>query len=130
MKLRAAVSSAELKLPREEVPFVGHTAMLVVQLAGSQDVAGWYESDWAVRVVSLEGVHGVITLQSGRQADGVTALVFYEGDAAQQAQMIRAEAPHHRDAHIMADAPFLLIDPLRYPWAEAIRQSSLPRTVA
>jgi hypothetical protein len=30
----------------------------------------------------------------------------------------------------MADAPFLLIDPLRYPWAEAIRRSSLPQTVA
>jgi hypothetical protein len=130
MKLRAAVSSAEIKLPRDEVPFVGHTAMLVVQLVGSDDVVTWYEGDWAERVVSLDGVHGVMTLQSSRQSDGVTAMIFYEGDAAQQTQAIRAHAPHHPDAHIMADAPFLLIDPLRYPWAEAIRQSSLPKSVA
>jgi len=130
LTLLGAVSAASLKLPREEVPFVGHTAVLVIQRTGSDAVASWYEQEWAPRVVSLEGVHGVMTLQSSRRADARTDFVFFEGDAVEQTGAIRAGAPHHAEAAISADAPFLLIEPLRYPWAEAIRNSSLPQTVA
>ena len=45
-------------------------------------------------------------------------------------RVIRAAAPHHADATVVLDAPFLFIDPLRYPWADAIRASDLPATVA
>lgn len=31
---------------------------------------------------------------------------------------------------VVADVGFLLIEPLRYPWADSIRQSLLPRTVS
>jgi hypothetical protein len=130
LTLLGAISAPALKLPREEVPFVGHTAALVVQRSGADQVASWYEQEWAPRVVSLDGVHGVMTLQSGRQADGRTDFVFFEGDAVAQTVAIRAAAPHHPEATIAADAPFLLIEPLRYPWAESIRNSSLPRTVS
>jgi len=130
MTLVSAVSSPELKLPKDEVPFVGHTALLVVQRRASDAVAAWYRDDWAPRVVAIDGVHGVMTVRSSRQATDETDLVFLEGDAAGQTRAVRAAAPHHPEAQIMADAPFLLIDPLRYPWAEAIRRSSLPQTVA
>ena len=130
MTLVSAVSSRELKLPKDEVPFVGHTALLVVQRRASDAVAAWYRDDWAPRVVAIDGVHAVMTLRSSRQANDETDLVFLEGDAAAQTRAVRAAAPHHPEAQIMADAPFLLIDPLRYPWAEAIRRSSLPQTVA
>jgi hypothetical protein len=35
--------------------------------------------------------------------------------------------PHTTE--VLVDAPYLLIDPLSYPWAEAIRSSDLPKTV-
>jgi hypothetical protein len=31
---------------------------------------------------------------------------------------------------VMVDAPFVHIDPLRYPWAQAIRDSDLPKSIA
>jgi hypothetical protein len=129
MTLVAAVSSPELKLPREEVPFVGHSGILVIQATGAGDVATWYEQEWASQVVALDGVHGVMTFQASRQADARTHLVLLEGDVAEQTKAIRSRAPHHQKAHVTVDAPFLLIEPLRYPWADDIRNSSLPQNV-
>jgi hypothetical protein len=71
-----------------------------------------------------------MTLQSSRQVDARTDFVFFEGDAVQQTRAIRAGAPHHAEVAVSAEAPFLLIEPLRYPWADAIRKSTLPKTVA
>lgn len=130
MELVSAVSSAELKLPSAEVPFVGHTGLLVVQRQAEDQVSAWYRGDWAGRVVQLAGVHGVMTVHSSRHEEQETDLIFFEGDPVQQTKAIRAAAPHHPAARILADAPFVLIDPLRYPWAQAIRDSSLPATVA
>jgi hypothetical protein len=129
MALVSATSSAELKLPKDEVPFVGHTGLLVLQRRASEAVAAWYRGEWASRVVSVDGVHGVMTVRSSRQPDQETDLVFLEGDVADRTRAVRAVAPHHPEVQIIADAPYLLIDPLRYPWAEAIRKSSLPQTV-
>jgi hypothetical protein len=130
MTLVSAVSSPELRLPAEEVPFVGHTGLLVFQRRATADVAEWYRTEWAARVGAVPGVHGVLTLRSSRDDAHETDLVYFEGDAAAQAQTIRNAAPHHEGVTVLADAPFLLIDPLRYPWAAAIRDSSLPATVA
>jgi hypothetical protein len=124
----SAVSSKDIALPSEEVPFVGHTAMLVVHRRSSDPVADWYRTEWAARVVDVEGVHGVATYDldaPGEQFD----LVHFEGDPLRQTEAIRGAAPHHDDAVVLADAPFLLINPLDYPWAESIRSSTLPTTV-
>lgn len=129
MTLVAATSDADLALPSHEVPFLGHTGLLVVQRRCPPSVADWYTSDWARAVVGAEGVHGVITLRSSRQEDQFTDLVLLEGDPGERTLAIRAAAPHHDGATVLADAPFLLIDPLRYPWAESIRRSSLPATI-
>jgi hypothetical protein len=129
LTIESAVSAPELRLPAEEVPFVGHTGVLVVQRAGSDQVHRWYREEWAPAVVSVPGVHGVVTFTSARQADARTDMVLFEGDPVQQTAAVRGRAPHHPDARITADAPFVLIEPLRYPWAEAIRSSSLPQTV-
>src|SRR4051812_48295763 len=80
LALVSALSSKEISLPPEEVPFVGHTAMLVVHRRSSAAVGEWYRSEWAGRVVDVEGVHGVATYDleaPGEQFD----LVYFEGDA-------------------------------------------------
>jgi hypothetical protein len=130
MEMVSATSAPDLKLPAEEVPFLGHTGLLVVQRRSDSSVAEWYHGDWARRVVALDGVHGVMTMRSGRQEGQETDLVLFEGDAGQQTKAIRTAAPHHPAARVLVDAPFLLIEPLRYPWAAAIRESTLPPTVA
>jgi hypothetical protein len=56
-------------------------------------------------------------------------LVFLEGDVAERTAALRAAAPHHPDVSLLVDAPFVHIDPLRYPWVDAIANSDLPKTV-
>lgn len=129
LALVTAVSSPDLRLPPEEVPFVGHTGLLMVQRTGSPEVARWYATEWTPLVAAVPAVHGVATFESGRDPDRHTDLVMFEGDATACTAAVRAAAPHHREAVVLADAPFLLIEPLRYPWAEAIRRSDLPPTV-
>ncbi len=129
LSLVSAVSSKDIALPPEEVPFVGHTALLVVHRRSDGVVADWYRNEWARRVVDVDGVHGVATFEldaPGEQFD----LVYFEGDPVLQTEAIRAAAPHHDRVIVLAEAPFLLINPLDYPWAEAIRSSSLPKTIA
>jgi hypothetical protein len=130
MELVSATSSPAIGLPPEEVPFVGHTALLVVQREADPAVSAWYRDEWARQVVAVNGVHGVMTVRSGRQEGRETDLVLLEGDAGQQTKAVRDAAAHHPAARVMVDAPFLRIEPLRYPWAEAIRASSLPKTVS
>jgi hypothetical protein len=125
-----AVSAPELLLPPEDVPFLGHTSLHVVQRRGSEAVRAWYCDDWAPRVASLPGVHGVMSVTSVNRPGLDVDLVFVEGDPVAQTGAIRGAAPHHVDAEVVLDTPFLLIQPLLYPWADEIRASDLPQTVA
>ncbi|MGA7418015.1 MAG: hypothetical protein WBW80_08495 [Acidimicrobiales bacterium] len=129
-ELVSAVSSPDLALPAIDVPFVGHHGVLMVRRRGSDEVAAWYHEEWSKRVAGLEGVHGVVSLRlAGGDGDELD-LVFLEGDVGERTFALRAAAPHHPDVVVMVDAPFVHIDPLRYPWAQAIRDSDLPKTIA
>ena len=130
MALVAAASSPAIRLPPEEVPFVGHTGLLFVQRRCPPELHEWYGAEWLPRAAAVEGVHGVMTFQSSRDAAARTDLVLFEGDAAALTGAIRAAAPHHAGAEVTADAPYLVIEPLCYPWAGAMRASDLPATVA
>ena len=129
MALVAAASSPALGLHDDEVPFVGHTGLLLVQRRSGPAVADWYRGEWSRRVAAVEGVHGVLTFQSSRDGSARTDLVLFEGDAIERTRAVRAAAPHHPDAEITADAPYLLIEPLSYPWAAAMGASDLPARV-
>lgn len=116
----AAHGRPALQLRERDVPFVGHTGVIVVQRRG--------EDDRASRVVELDGVTGAWVLRSRSRPELFLDLVFVEDDPAGRAVAIRDAVPHTAD--VVVDAPFLLIDPMRYPWADDIRSSSLPKTVA
>jgi hypothetical protein len=125
-----AVADPTRTLVAGDVPFVGHTALLVVERHGDDVPAGWYRDVWAPAVVALDGVHGVMSTVSSTREGLALDLVFLEGDPAELARRIRSAAPQHEASTVILDAPFLAIDPLRYPWADAIRSSTLPRTVS
>jgi len=109
-----------LQLRRRDVPFVSHDGVVVVQ---HQDPDGRLAA-----VVELEGVAGAWRLQSRRRPGTYVDMYFVEGDPGEAALAIRAGAPHRGE--VMVDAPYLLIHPLHYPWAEELRSSDLLATVA
>jgi hypothetical protein len=115
-----AVGRPALQLLPRDVPFVGHTGVIVVQRTG--------DDDRAPAIAELEGVTGVWTLVSQRRAGLSMDLIFVEGDLAERTVAIRDAVPHTAD--VLVDAPYSLISPMHYPWAEAIRRSDLPATVA
>jgi hypothetical protein len=127
--LESTASASAIKLPTEDVPFVGHNAIVCVQRRGSDAVNAWYRGEWARRVVDLHGVHGVMSLSSHNRPGLQMDVVFVEGDVITATQLIRTSVGHHPEAEIVLDAPFDLIQPLSYPWADDIRNSDLPKTV-
>jgi hypothetical protein len=117
---RAAAAPEALQLQPREVPFVGHTGVVVVQRHGPDGRAG--------AIAELDGVHGVWSLESRNRPGLSLDVIFVADDPGGRALAIREAVPHTTE--VVLDAPFLLIDPMRYPWAEAIRSSDLPATVA
>jgi len=115
-----AVGHPSLRLQPWDVPFVGHTGVIVVQRRGPDGRAA--------KIAQLDGVTGTWTMESRTRPGLSLDFVFVHGDVGRQAIAVREAVPHTAD--VLLDAPFGLIDPLRYPWAEAIRASDLPRTVA
>jgi hypothetical protein len=122
----AAFASAPTRLVPADVPFVGHMGIVVRQRRGGSDAA----LDRAGRLTLLDMVHGVWSLTS-RLRDGIDLdIVYVEGDAAEAARTMRAAEPADASTEVLVDAPYDRINPLHYPWADEIRSSSLPATVA
>lgn len=121
----AATGDDAIRLPAEEVPFVGHTGIVVTQRRGGADAA----RARAARLVAVDGVHGVWTLGSATRDGLELDIAFVEGDEAAAARRLREVEPHDPATEVLVDAPYRLIDPLRYPWADAIRASDLPAKV-
>jgi hypothetical protein len=119
-----------LKADPEDVAHIGHTALIVVERRSSDAVRDWYRSDWAAKAVRVEGVHAIVSHASVNRPGLDLDLVLIEGDPVDVTTRLRSAAPHHPEAEIVLDAPFQLIDTLRYPWAQSIRDSDLPKTVA
>jgi hypothetical protein len=114
-----AVGRPDLQLVQRDVPFLYHPALIVVQRRGTDDRAA--------KIAELDGVLGVWTLQSRSRSGVYLDLIFVEGDPAQRAVAIREAVPH--TAEVVLDTPYQLISPLDYPWADAIRNSDLPKTI-
>lgn len=116
----ATAGHPPLQLRPRDVPFVSHVGIVVVQRRGADDRIE--------RLAELDEVSGAWTLRSLTRPDLYLDMVFVVAEPGRCAHRLRQVVPHR--AEVVVDAPFLLIDPLRYPWAEAIRSSDLPRTVA
>ena len=121
-----AFVSGPTKLVPADVPFVGHTGIVLRQRRGGEAAA----LRRAARLVDLDFVHGVWSLQSRLREGLEMDIVFIEGDAAAAALEMRRLEPADVSTDVLVDAPFDRIAPLHYPWAESIRNSGLPKTVA
>lgn len=121
-----AAASAETRCVAGDVPFLGHTGVVVTQRSGD----GAAGAARAASLVEQPGVHGVWTLASNTRPGVELDLVFIEGDAADAATRLRADVPFPDGVEVLVDAPYERIVPLQYPWAAEIRDSDLPSTVA
>jgi hypothetical protein len=139
--IESALGDPAFQYAATEVPYLGHTAINVIQRHGTDEAKEWYRSDFAPRVVEVDGVLGIVQLSSltgeafQREFPSFAGtsieldLLFLEGDTADVTERRRRAVPHHEGAGILVDAAFEIITPLRYPFAATIRESSLPKTV-
>ena len=116
----ATAGRPTLGLRPRDVPFVGHTGVIVVERRGVDDRAR--------RIVDLNGVTGAWTLQVRGRDQACTSTSSSSRTIRRGPRLPSADAVPHA-ADVILDAPFLLIDPLRYPWADEIRESALPKTI-
>jgi hypothetical protein len=130
LRLTYALGDPTGTLEAEDVPFVGHTGIVVIQRESHESLDAWYATDWTPRVVALDGVHGVVSYSSVTREGLLLDMVFVEGDAAARLAQLRAAAPLHPDTPVVVEAVYDLIQPLHYPFADVIRASDLPRTVS
>ncbi|HQV58152.1 MAG TPA: hypothetical protein PKV27_09080, partial [Ilumatobacteraceae bacterium] len=110
-----------------DVPFIGHTGIIVVQRRSDAAEDQWYSNVYAPTAVAVDGIHAICSyasiLRPGLQID----VILIEGDAATVQSTLTAAINHPNEP--IVEAAFELIAPLRYPWAGDFVGSALPQTV-
>jgi hypothetical protein len=127
MRWSWGVADPALKADREDVPHIQHTSIRVVLRHGGDDEA---RDAIAPAAVSVDGVHAVLGHRSITDASLDCDVYLLEGDPAAVTRAARAAAPYGAGADVVLDAPFRIIVPFDYGFAEDIRASSLPQTIA
>jgi hypothetical protein len=124
------VAASDLKVTPDEIVFLCHRAVEVIFRRGSDEVRRWYRDEFAPQSVAVTGVLGLVSFNSINRPGLDIDLVLLDGDAAEVTEARRQAVAHHPDADVVVDGSFLAMEPLSYPWAQSIRDSSLPATVA
>ena len=116
----------ELLPAHQDLPHLAHTAIRVVLRRGGDMAA---ETETAPSAVVTEGVHAVLSF-AATFLEGVDCdLYLLEGDPAEVTLRCRRDAPYPTDAEILLDAPFALVVPFDYSFADRIRASDLPPSI-
>ena len=128
-RLEYALSAPHLRVTDDEIPFVCHQAAAVVQRRGTEGVRQWYRQEFAPKVVSSPGSLALMSFTSLNRPGLDLDVVLLEGDPVVATAVRRQQVGHHPDADLVVDGAFLVMEPLSYPWADAVRSSWLPPTV-
>jgi len=121
------VADPALKADPDDVPHIQHTSIRAVLRRGGDDAA---RDTVAPAAVAVDGVHAVLGHRSITD-DGLDLdLYLLEGDPVAVTRAARAAAPYGAGTDVVLDAPFRLIVPFDYGFADEIRASSLPQTIA
>jgi hypothetical protein len=115
-----------LKADPRDVPHVQHTSIRVVMRRGGDAAA---RNEIAPAAVTVDGVHAVLGHRSITDAALDLDLYLLEGDPIAVTRAARAAAPYGDDTDVLLDAPFWVIVPFDYGFADDIRASSLPQKI-
>ena len=85
--------------------------------------------DVATAAVDVDGVHAVVGHRSINDTTLDLDLYLLEGDPVAVTRAARAAAPYGDGTEVLLDAPFQVIVPFDYGFAEDIRASSLPQKI-
>jgi hypothetical protein len=124
------VAAPDLNVTPDEIPFLCHSSVGVILRRGSDEVRRWYRDQFAPQSVAVAGVLALASFSSINRPGLDIDLLLLEGDPVEATAARRKAVAHHPDAEVVVDGAFLLMEPLQYPWAQAIRDSWLPATVA
>jgi hypothetical protein len=128
-RLAYALAAPGLRATADEVPFICHQGAGVVQRRGAEATRQWYRQEFAPAAVSSPGAVGLISFTSLNRPGLDLDLILFAGDPEAATAARRDRVSHHPDVEVVVDGAFLAMEPLSYPWADAIRASSLPPTV-
>ena len=126
MTLSWGVADPALQADPIDVPHMQHTSIRVVMRRGGDDHA---RDEVAVAAVGADGVHAVLGHRSITDPSLDLDLYLLEGDPVAVTRAARAAAPYGPGTDVLLDAPFRLIVPFDYGFAEDIRASSLPQKI-
>jgi hypothetical protein len=127
MQLLWSIADPSLHADDTDIPHLSHNAIRVVLRRGGGDTV---RDIVAPAAVGVDGVLAVLGFTSSLQAGVEGDLYLLEGEPDIVSRAARAAAPYSDDIEILLDAPFRLIVPFDYSFAENIRRSSLPQHVA
>lgn len=125
LSLAWAVADPVLLAGVQDVPHIAHTGVRVVFREGPADAG----EEVATRAVGVPGVHAVMGLASALRPGTSCDVYLVEGDPAAVTLECRDAAPYGEGSGVVLDAPFRLIVPFDYSFAERIRASDMPRTI-
>ncbi len=120
------VADPALKADPTDVPHVQHTSIRVVMRRGGDDAA---RGEVAPAAVAVDGVHAVLGHRSITDSTLDLDVYLLEGDPVAVTRAARAAAPYGSDTDVLLDAPFRVIVPFDYGFADEIRASSLPQKI-
>lgn len=120
------VADPALRADPRDVPHIQHTSVRVVLRRGADTEVRTRVASAAVEVDGVFAVLGHRALfQEGLDCD----LYLTAGNPAAVTQSTRDVAPYPATAEILLDAPFQLVVPFDYAFAERIRGSWLPQKI-
>jgi hypothetical protein len=126
MTLSWTVADPVLKADPADVPHVQHTSIRAVLRRGGDATA---RAEVATAAVGVDGVHAVLGHRSITDPSLDLDLYLLEGDPAAVTRKAREAAPYGADTEVLLDAPFSVIVPFHYEFADEIRASSLPQKI-
>ena len=126
MRLSWGVADPALKADAIDMPHMQHTSIRAVMRRGGDAAA---RDDVAKAAVAVDGVHVVLGHRSITDASLDLDLYLLEGDPIAVTRAARAAAPYGDDTEVLLDAPFRVIVPFDYGFADEIRASSLPQKI-
>ncbi len=120
------VADPTLRAAHRDLPHIGHTAIRVVLRRGGGEAA---EATTAPAAVAVDGVHAVLSFAAAFQQGLDCDIYLLEHDPAGVTVRCRETAPYGDDADVVLDAPFAVVVPFDYSFAERIRASDLPSSI-